>query len=393
MRFTSTPQWIVRQLLPNMKNLLLNTLATLTQHPRYRPVLEWSSESWTHNVFRVFELVFGKRYGAQLSAISSTMVDEERNVESWHAFYTMEAALVHYESQLRQKVKKLLKDWEFEFVPVRVLIPAFNGYAPMPIPQGYLFAVGFNTHTVASVTSTSVSVATSSHTAAGSDRYGNSLSMYVNGSNVPAVSITGTTWNAVGMTDLSYDFSATMNGGLRVRFKMFSYIAPAASAQNVTVSLSGNIESNSRLSLLVTSWTGVDQTTPVANGSVVNDTGNPKDNTATATRSGSAVYGICLWNSFNCSYSGSGTLISGGTISYSAYSASAAYNLNVSGALAQTWNDSFGGGLTTAVYAVAIQPPVSGPANVKTYNTNPAANIKTIDTNPIGNVKSLNTNT
>ncbi len=34
----------------------------------------------------------------------------------------------------------------------------------------------------------------------------------------------------------------------------------------------------------------------------------------------------------------------------------------------------------------------AGPANLKTYNTNPSANIKTINTNPIANVKSLNTN-
>ena len=43
-------------------------------------------------------------------------------------------------------------------------------------------------------------------------------------------------------------------------------------------------------------------------------------------------------------------------------------------------------------FAIAINPPVSGPANLKSYNTNLKANIKTINTNPIANVKSLNTN-
>lgn len=44
-------------------------------------------------------------------------------------------------------------------------------------------------------------------------------------------------------------------------------------------------------------------------------------------------------------------------------------------------------------YTVAVSPIVaSGPANLKTYNTNPKANIKTIDTNPIANVKTLDTN-
>lgn len=43
--------------------------------------------------------------------------------------------------------------------------------------------------------------------------------------------------------------------------------------------------------------------------------------------------------------------------------------------------------LLTITYSTA-----SGPANLKTYNTNAAANIKTINTNAIANVKSLNTN-
>lgn len=43
-------------------------------------------------------------------------------------------------------------------------------------------------------------------------------------------------------------------------------------------------------------------------------------------------------------------------------------------------------------FAVAFNPIASGPANLKTYNTNTKANIKTINTNTIANVKTLNTN-
>lgn len=39
-----------------------------------------------------------------------------------------------------------------------------------------------------------------------------------------------------------------------------------------------------------------------------------------------------------------------------------------------------------------ITPPPSGPANLKTYNTNVKANIKSINTNILANIKSLNTN-
>ena len=41
---------------------------------------------------------------------------------------------------------------------------------------------------------------------------------------------------------------------------------------------------------------------------------------------------------------------------------------------------------------IVVSSAVSGPANVKTYNTNLKANIKSINTNLIANVKSLNTN-
>lgn len=50
------------------------------------------------------------------------------------------------------------------------------------------------------------------------------------------------------------------------------------------------------------------------------------------------------------------------------------------------YNDYVGGTL------LAVAPAVSGPANLKTYNTNVKANIKTINTNAIANVKTLNTN-
>lgn len=48
----------------------------------------------------------------------------------------------------------------------------------------------------------------------------------------------------------------------------------------------------------------------------------------------------------------------------------------------------------TAGFIVSIAPVASaaGPANLKTYNTNPTANIKSINTNVIANVKTLNTN-
>lgn len=51
-----------------------------------------------------------------------------------------------------------------------------------------------------------------------------------------------------------------------------------------------------------------------------------------------------------------------------------------------------GSGSDGFIQAFAVELPPSGPANLKTYNTNLKANIKTINTNVIANVKTLNTN-
>lgn len=61
-----------------------------------------------------------------------------------------------------------------------------------------------------------------------------------------------------------------------------------------------------------------------------------------------------------------------------------------------TLPDPAGGNLWGADYLLGIYAKyteLSGPANLKSYNTNLKANIKSINTNLIANVKSLNTNT
>lgn len=59
------------------------------------------------------------------------------------------------------------------------------------------------------------------------------------------------------------------------------------------------------------------------------------------------------------------------------------------------WSKALSAGEKTSLYnsGNGIQYPfVSGPANLKSYNTNAKANIKTINTNAIANCKTLNTN-
>lgn len=45
----------------NFRYIIPKILELITSHPRYIPKIEWSNELWTHNVFRVYEAIFGLR--------------------------------------------------------------------------------------------------------------------------------------------------------------------------------------------------------------------------------------------------------------------------------------------------------------------------------------------
>lgn len=65
------------------------------------------------------------------------------------------------------------------------------------------------------------------------------------------------------------------------------------------------------------------------------------------------------------------------------------------GGSAKKWNGSAWvnlGGLDIDIYFDEYYASASGPANLKSYNTNLKENIKSINTNPIANTKSLDTN-
>lgn len=78
-----------------LKSILPIILATVTGSPRYRPELKWS-KTWVQNPFRLFEFLFGRKYGIRLEA--TTAIENGKIVRKFH---TIEARLSHYEAQLR----------------------------------------------------------------------------------------------------------------------------------------------------------------------------------------------------------------------------------------------------------------------------------------------------
>lgn len=221
-----------------------------------------------------------------------------------------------------------------------------------------------------------------SHTCSGSDRI-----IIVNVINISSTPGT-VTYNGVSVT---FGFSTASISG----FYIHTYYLCAPSTGSNTVSLSSF---GSNYSSVTTSYTGVYQASfPDSEADTVGAlTTSPVTGSTTVVESNCWLAG----SAFCFSPSSAGTVTvdkterassvidgdeiisfdSNGTVSTG--SQSAQITLGGSG----NWR----GGMQ--LYSIR-EKVVSGPTNLKSYNTNLKANIKSIDTNLIGNVKSLNTNT
>jgi len=160
------------------KQVLPAFMTIVTGKSRYLPDIEWSSESWTHNIFRVYEMLFWRQVGVRVE--SSLYSDTDGN--NVYQFYTVEALLAHTEYQLRN-IFRLPK---FKFVPVSELQYATPlGSFPTPRPI-FNFAIAYDnavldssgstnitTHTTANftVTGSNITLTTCGYGQAGSATY------------------------------------------------------------------------------------------------------------------------------------------------------------------------------------------------------------------------------
>lgn len=86
--------------------ILAKILATITGVPRYQVKVgvnfEWSSKSWTHNVFRVYELIFWKRYGIKKETTTFNV-----NGKLIHEGHSLEAKCAIFETKVRNRFSSL----------------------------------------------------------------------------------------------------------------------------------------------------------------------------------------------------------------------------------------------------------------------------------------------
>lgn len=127
--------------------ILAKIIAVITRRSRSKIILginfEWSSKSWTHNIFRAYELVFWRQNGKNgvgdtIRAEISTHNDFITGKVHQYA-HSFEACFAIAETYIRD----YLASWKF--VPFKIYIPMIYTPAGVPIPSSpYLFAIAFD---------------------------------------------------------------------------------------------------------------------------------------------------------------------------------------------------------------------------------------------------------
>lgn len=142
--------------------MLRHALSLLTG-PRYAVALgrdfEWSANSWTHNFFRVFEIVFGRKVGIQVE-----MASVNDGFSSRQYAFTVEAQFALFETFLREIPKRLPR---LEIVPVPGLYAP--GFGSLPSFSPYCFAIAFDAASAGDGGTNTATPASTSHTCTGSN--------------------------------------------------------------------------------------------------------------------------------------------------------------------------------------------------------------------------------
>lgn len=260
-----------------MRHLLHKIAATITQQSREVISPVWSGKSWTHNVFRVYEYLFGRREGIRPEGYA----DCQGNVYS----YSWENYIAVIESIIREACKFRLPRFSVIYLPQLQLVGlAQEGISP------FRFAIAFdnqNSTAFASVTSQSFSL-----TITGS----NILLLGQARSGSGSDTVTGMTYNSVALSNGTSVVVPTDRG------TCVKYLKGAATGANTfasTCSPAGMLSS-------ATSYTGALQT-----GGIDASTTNTTTSATSLTTSLTTVANNC-WV-FGYSATNGGSTLSAGT--------------------------------------------------------------------------------
>lgn len=357
-----------------MRRILPTILALLTGHDRYFPEFEWCENSWTVNVFRAYEAVFGRRFG--IRAEMAATVEPDGTVT--YRCFTLEASLALAEQMVRKFISSR------KLAPFKIHIPILATRQGVPFfASPYLFAIAIDTGVTITNNWTGASTYTTSYTVTGSNpMIVASFESFSSTETQTSVTYNGVSLSLVGAVTLD----STSN------FKNGGYFLPncATGTHNVVHTKSSTGTGGGGIA----SYSGV-ATAATAEGATYGDHGATSNTISVAATSTSDN----AWHIMFAASSGStctaganttlrnttGTNLSTVSDSNSAKTPAGSVTLNIVDA---------SGSVPMSGWIAAFAPYVaaSGPANLKTYNTNAKANVKTMNTNAIANVKTFDTN-
>lgn len=240
----------------------------ITRKERYIPETDWSSNSLIHNIFRVYEIVFGRQYGVR--AESSVYIENGRAV---YDFFTFEAGCAFVETCIRDFFFKIPRP---RVVKVYIPVLARVGMQKRHVTQRpYLFAIALDATSTPTVIAGN-SPKTITFTTTGSNRM-LVASTYYNpgGSETPTV-----TYNNVSMTKVVEDTAP--NG---VMGDMYLLQAPSTGSNTLSAT---STDITRPLSVGVVSYTGVNQ-------SVTPDSSNHTNGTASSVTLNTTVVQSNCW--------------------------------------------------------------------------------------------------
>lgn len=224
----------------SIKAILPAIAVLITGKPRYIPKIEWSSKSWTHNIFRAYESIFGRRFG-----IRAEITSYSDGVNVIYQAHTFEASCALIEQYIRSAFK-------FKIVKVYIPVLALNTGYKMPSKQPYVFAIAFDA-TAHLEESTSTNPHTFSFTCTGSNRE-LVVATAQGGIGIPS----SCTYNGTSATART----ASTNAAGVVFARFFTLVAPSTGSNTVSVN-SGGTSGSLGIGIITSSYTGVDQTTDV----------------------------------------------------------------------------------------------------------------------------------
>lgn len=328
---------------------------------------EWSDNLWTHNIFRAYEVVFGRRWGNK----PESTTDSEGN-EYYHSF---ESVIVYTEYHFRCFLKKVPRP---SIVKVYIPVLATIGLQQeRKVNHPYLFAIAFDAPSQS--TSSSATTKTWTHVTSGSNTI-----MFEGIYTVGGRTISSNTYNSVAITAIN---TATSANGQQLYWNYL--IAPTTGSNSVSYTTSGSAANTGGLA---TTYSGAKQSSQPDSSNTGTSAGptDPFTINTTVVATGCWIAGYII-NNGNAG-GGSNTVLR--TTDQATYSGGLFDTNGTVGTGSQAFNVAANG--SSFFWAGCISSfapsPAVGPTNWKTWNTvTVASNLKTLNTNAIANIKSYDT--